>query len=153
MKICQVKGCNKEVVGYKYKKTCCNEHRLLFIKQKDRERYARLRGMVLAHYGGKCACCGESRREFLALDHRNGGGEKHRKELGGASSKEMCAWAIKNGFPDIFRILCHNCNMALGCFGYCPHQKEKAEQRASQEDGLVLSDNALEKSRSSKGAS
>jgi hypothetical protein len=27
----------------------------------------------------------------------------------------------RNGFPDGYRVLCHNCNMALGQYGYCPH--------------------------------
>jgi hypothetical protein len=77
--------------------------------------------MCLKHYGGKCACCGEERREFLSIDHINGGGAKHRKEIHRAS---LYFWLIKNNFPDAFRILCHNCNQAMGIYGYCPHKKD-----------------------------
>ena len=62
---------------------------------------------VLQHYGGVCACCGENRLEFLALDHKNGGGTKHRQELGLRGSG-MWAWAKQQGFPEIFQVLCHN---------------------------------------------
>jgi hypothetical protein len=31
---------------------------------------------------------------------------------------------IKNNFPDGFQVLCHNCNMSIGLYGYCPHQTE-----------------------------
>ena len=59
--------------------------------------------------------------EFLAIDHINGGGNKHRKEL---KNDKLPGWLAKNNFPEGFRILCHNCNMALGFYGFCPHQKE-----------------------------
>src|SRR3990172_5963982 len=44
--------------------------------------HAALRREVLDHYGGACACCGETTLEFLSLDHKNGGGTKHRNEIG-----------------------------------------------------------------------
>jgi hypothetical protein len=31
-------------------------------------------------------------------------------------------WIIRNGFPAGFRVLCHNCNIALARYGVCPHQ-------------------------------
>jgi len=133
MNLCQVEGCNREV-GFHLRKTCSQEHKALYRQQFDRGRYARLRDKVLEHYGKKCVCCGETRKEFLALDHKNGEGQKHRRELGGGAFR-MYRWAVRNGYPDTFQILCHNCNMALGCCGYCPHQKEKTEQRASTEGG------------------
>lgn len=70
-----------------------------------------------------CKCCGESHTEFLAIDHENGGGSKHRKEI-----KKKCysiySFLIKNNFPKGFRVLCHNCNMSLGFYGYCPHDND-----------------------------
>jgi hypothetical protein len=71
------------------------------------------------HYGGQCACCGESKYEFMAIDHVNGGGSKHRKTI---ATNSFHRWLIKNNFPEGYRILCHNCNQALGHYGYCPHQ-------------------------------
>lgn len=83
--------------------------------------HRRLRMACLEHYGGRCACCGEARYEFLAIDHINGGGGKHRKEVG---TSKMERWLIRNGFPAGFRVLCHNCNQSLGHYGFCPHDKE-----------------------------
>lgn len=73
------------------------------------------------HYGGCCECCGESRIEFLAIDHINGGGTKQRNELNIKGSK-VFTWLKLNNFPTGFRVLCHNCNSSFGHYGYCPHQ-------------------------------
>lgn len=78
---------------------------------------------VLAHYGGTCACCGESRHEFLALHHLNGDGNKHRKSIHPSGKWPIHHWIVKNNFPSGFGVLCHNCNFSLGAFGYCPHNK------------------------------
>ena len=67
-------------------------------------------------YGKICACCGESRYEFLSIDHINGGGRQHRKTV-----TKTCRWLVKQGFPKGYRVLCHNCNQALGFYGLCPH--------------------------------
>jgi hypothetical protein len=75
-------------------------------------------------YGGSCACCGESRLEFLAIDHTNGGGNKWRKEMNFKRGRDTYRWLIKNNFPLGFRVLCHNCNVSLGHYGYCPHKRE-----------------------------
>jgi len=72
-------------------------------------------------YGGKCTCCGETRYEFLAFDHINGSGNKHRRELKGA--KRIQQWLKENNYPEGFRILCHNCNLAKGFYGRCPHEE------------------------------
>lgn len=90
------------------------------INQRNREDYQRIRKEVLEHYGNKCACCGECNAEFLALDHVEGGGNKHRKSI---KCKSVTIWVYKNNYPDGFRLLCHNCNFALGAYGYCPHQR------------------------------
>lgn len=79
----------------------------------------RLRENVLEEYGGRCACCGETRYEFLAIDHIAGDGGTHRKTTKGPIDR----WLKANGYPKQgFRILCHNCNMARGLYGYCPHE-------------------------------
>jgi len=86
-------------------------------------KYRSQRDAVLAAYGGRCACCGEDAREFLAIDHIDGGGNAHRRSAG---IKTLTRWLIKNSFPKGFRVLCHNCNMARGIYGYCPHSREDA---------------------------
>lgn len=94
--------------------------------QKNRNQEARMR--VLVHYGGdppKCKCCRENRYEFLAIDHIHGGGRKHRRKVG--SGHAFYKHLIDNGFPEGYRILCHNCNQSLGQYGYCPHEREKGD--------------------------
>ena len=90
------------------------------VNEYSRNYFRNLRMQCLQHYGGEkpsCVCCGESKIEFLALDHKNGGGNKHRILVKGNISQ----WIKKNNFPDVFQILCHNCNMAKGFYGECPH--------------------------------
>lgn len=86
---------------------------------------AKRRRRVIEHYkAGEivcCACCGETEYKFLALDHIDGGGNRHRASIGIKSGATMYAWIENNNFPPLFQILCHNCNMAKGYFGKCPH--------------------------------
>lgn len=77
------------------------------ILPKNRERLLKRRIRVLAHYSNgsmKCAC-GESRLYALAIDHID---DKNRKGPDGGS--KLCQWLEKNGFPNGFQVLCHNCN-------------------------------------------
>jgi DNA-directed RNA polymerase subunit RPC12/RpoP len=81
--------------------------------------HAEYRNAALRHYGGRCACCGEDNWRFLAIDHIDGGGGQHRREVGTLS---MARWLVQQGFPEGFRLLCHNCNHARGAYGFCPHE-------------------------------
>lgn len=83
------------------------------------------RARVIAGYGGRCACCGESTPEFLCIDHVNGGGREHRKQVGAGLAYYY--WFEKQGFPPEFQVLCHNCNMAKGFYGSCPHTHPKGD--------------------------
>ena len=83
-----------------------------------------LRLEVLTAYAGnppKCACCREGHIEFLAIDHIGGGGNTHRKQIGIGWGR-LYLWLKRQGYPSDFRVLCHNCNMSFGFYGYCPHQ-------------------------------
>ena len=85
------------------------------------------RKCVIDHYGGKCACCGENHIEFLAIDHIHGDGNQDRKEKGGNTKLMFFLFReMKEGrdYKDQYQILCHNCNLSLGFYGYCPHNKE-----------------------------
>jgi hypothetical protein len=90
------------------------------ISQRAAERARARRRQVLDAYGGKCACCGVSDWQFLAVDHKFGGGEKHRKTSRGWGDGLMLA-IIKSNYPPEYRVLCHNCNQAKGYYGACPH--------------------------------
>jgi hypothetical protein len=76
---------------------------------------------AIEHYGGNCACCGEQRIEFLAIDHINGGGGEERRSI---NYPDFSTWLRLRGWPDGYRVLCHNCNMSMGLYGYCPHKTE-----------------------------
>ena len=86
----------------------------------NKARRQRLRIEAVKHYGGKCACCGESEMNFLCIDHVGGGGNAHRKVI---STKSIGEWLYANDYPAGFQVLCHNCNMAEGIYGICPHQQ------------------------------
>lgn len=98
------------------------------LSEKQRQKRADLRARLLNLYGGCCKCCGETEQAFLCFDHVNGGGTKERKELGPA---EIYRKLDKAGIvlPE-YRILCHNCNMAIAIFGRCPHQEKICEKAA-----------------------
>lgn len=98
-------------------------HKNQSIKAKDQFIFNR-KFKVLSHYSNgdlKCTCCSERVHFFLATDHINKGGTKHREEIGGHTYK----WIIDNNFPPDFRVLCHNCNSSLGHYGYCPHRIDR----------------------------
>jgi hypothetical protein len=98
-----------------------NREKVLVIQKQYR---LRRKIKVLEKYSNgniECSCCRESVLEFLSIDHINGGGTSHRKSL---KSADIYAWLLKNDFPKGFRILCHNCNQAIGKYGICPHKRD-----------------------------
>jgi len=83
----------------------------------------KLKREVLNNYNGpKCVCCGETNINFLTIDHIKGKGNEHRKMVNDPKGSKLYRWLKKNHFPEGFRVLCMNCNFALGHFGHCPHQ-------------------------------
>jgi hypothetical protein len=88
---------------------------------------------VIAAYGGAiCSCdhegkpCGPHPIEFLAIDHVNGDGKHKDARAGTVLYRKL----KKLGYPPGYRVLCHNCNIALGFYGKCPMSKtEKQELR------------------------
>lgn len=82
--------------------------------------YQKLRNLALEKYGNQCSCCREDKKEFLGIDHIEGGGTQHRKKMGRV---HIYRWLYRNNYPEGFRVLCHNCNLALGFYNYCPHEK------------------------------
>jgi hypothetical protein len=111
--------------GQKFCSDECRYKGKLARNQKLKKGYRkRDRILCLEHYSNgcvRCSCCSEGRIEFLALDHINGGGHKERKTPGRKGSYGLWKWLIKNEYPVGYRVLCHNCNMSYGLYGYCPH--------------------------------
>lgn len=101
-------------------------------RARTRAWWAQCRKEMFDHYGRECACCGESRQEFLCIDHVDGGGNAHRAAVGGSGSV-FYAWLRRNGWPEGFRTLCHNCNQARGLYGYCPHERERQDTYTQRE--------------------
>lgn len=105
--------------------------------------YTRLKLEVIKYYSNgtmDCACCGEKNLAFLSIDHINGSGKKHRKEIGCVSSgAHFYRWLITNNFPVGFQILCMNCNFAKGHNPYnkCPHELARIEAAKNEVNGLL----------------
>lgn len=77
-------------------------------------RRARKLEMIKA-YGGKCRLCSEEHPEFLTIDHVNGNGRQHRKQIGYIGGADFYAWLRRQGYPrDDFQLLCFNCNCSKG---------------------------------------
>lgn len=106
-------------------------HRTYYLKHQERRQTEsvvesrQLKVAALEAYGTACTCCGEAHIEFLAIDHIDGNGAAHRKAPGGpgGGGVRMYRWLKLQGYPPGYRTLCHNCNVALGLIGYCPHQE------------------------------
>lgn len=91
---------------------------------KDRTKsFARKRAVFDRYGGSACACCNEQTFEFLCLDHVNGNGAEHRREIGAGVS--MISWVAINGYPAGFQVLCINCNFAKRDGESCSHSKAK----------------------------
>lgn len=88
------------------------------------EKYKALKNEIFERYGGrKCACCGETDRRMLSIDHINGGGSAHMRFIKSIGYKNIFEWLKVHNFPIGFIPLCHSCNIAKHRNGgVCPHQ-------------------------------
>lgn len=103
----------------KYKARMREYQQGVYARAKKRLRYEELVDAALNAYGDKCSCCEESGRQFLTVDHVGGWGAEHRST--GQSVGNIYYWLKKHDYPQDgrFRVLCWNCNCALGTRGYC----------------------------------
>lgn len=72
--------------------------------------------MFLEMYRKACSCCGESLFDFLTIEHKQGQ-QKSTRRTGLVAYRD----AVKEYRPDLYDVLCWNCNCAKGKLGYCPH--------------------------------
>ena len=113
-------------------KKCLNTRSVCWGKQYKERRNAmvkkccrRARAEALEAYGNCCNCCGEDKEVFLAIDHvANDGAEHRKKETAGHGGCNLYLWLRRNGYPEGFQVLCHNCNWAKA-HGGCPHQEKQ----------------------------
>lgn len=88
------------------------------------------RDELYERYGGNvCACCGESERMFLSLDHVNNDGAAHRRSMSKDAENTFPNYAAlrndlrRRGWPPVLQVLCHNCNIGKARNGgTCPHK-------------------------------
>ena len=99
-----------------YRKYYAENAERILVQGKESNRLAREE--AIGAYGGYCACCGEDTFEFLEVDHMVW--PKKPK----VSGSTLYQWLRRNKYPKGFQILCSNCNMSLGRYGYCPHRPE-----------------------------
>lgn len=105
----------------RYKERCVNNPAVRARHLKSFENFhRRLRKRVLEMYGGRCACCGVSDWEFLAIDHVNGGGRKHLLTFDNRLHRYY-KWLLEER-REGFQVLCQNCNFAK-VYGTCPHKR------------------------------
>lgn len=98
--------------------------------QYNRKSLRKLKREVMDAYGGICACCGETELAFLTIDHIDGNGAEHRREMAGETGLEYSQagartyrWLRKNNYPEGFQVLCANCNCGKHWSGgVCPHE-------------------------------
>jgi hypothetical protein len=78
------------------------------------------KAILVARYGGSCACCGETALPFLSIDHENGDGNLERQVIGqkGVMKKLLASEVRLEGY----RILCMNCQFGTRFGRTCPHQ-------------------------------
>lgn len=78
---------------------------------KSRQCVFDLKIKTLEAYGG-CVCelCGNEDAEVLGIDHLNGGGNKHRKDMGFHGGQDFYRYLRDNKYPPGYRVLCLSCN-------------------------------------------
>jgi hypothetical protein len=83
------------------------------------------RRIVLEHYNNCCACCGNTDRWILQIDHVNNDGGERRK-TGEPTGIALYKMIIRLGFPPDFQLLCANCNYGKQYNGgICPHKEDE----------------------------
>jgi len=126
---CSVCGCTYIVKG-RHSSYCSDKcyYKAKYQNEKEiyREKHAvsnkalreRYRAQFFALYGPSCNCCGESKQEFLTLDHVQNDGGIHRQQ---SNTYGIYRTAIREYRPDLYQTLCWNCNLAKAIYGICPH--------------------------------
>ena len=99
-------------------------------RPRNLQRNHKYRADAISHYGGKCACCGETEPKFLTIDHIDGGGGKHKRA---AKCHNIGTLLRREGYPPGFQVLCWNCNCGRQLNGgVCPHKQNNRNKPAAR---------------------
>jgi hypothetical protein len=91
------------------------------VAEYDRRLYERLKLEILSYYQSDLECHGIDGKgcpskcediRCLTLDHINGNGTNHRKELN-RQGKGIYQWIKIKNYPPEFQVLCYNCNCGI----------------------------------------
>ncbi len=94
------------------------------LNAKSRRWRLSLKCEMIEAYGGKCSCCGEKELAFLTLEHTNGDGAEHRRQL--KHPNKVYTDLKRRGWPkDGYDVLCFNCNCSTAGGKICPHKLNK----------------------------
>ncbi len=101
----------------------------------NKKSVARIRNEAYEHYGHSCAICGESREEFISIDHINNDGKEHRTKVGSRSTYSVLADLKRLGWPQgTIQFLCLNCNIRKQIIR---QKKEKTSPSRLIHDGIL----------------
>lgn len=119
-----------------------NRHAREYARRNGKRLRWELKLELIEEYGGKCACCGEASPEFLTIDHIDGSGAEHRRQIKTmGTGVKFYGWLKARNWPkDNYRLLCFNCNAARHLFKVCPHQRvwQEHELRQAKEEAKEL---------------
>lgn len=91
-------------------------------------RQKKLKLAALNKVGMQCACCGESRFEFLSIDHVKNDGHIHRREI---SHGNLYHRVVMHNDDQRYELqtLCFNCNFGKRYNGgICPHRQYEGSE-------------------------
>lgn len=77
--------------------------------ERDARHALKLKTLIIAFLGGKCAHCGNTDARVLTLDHKYGGGRKDHAIRGTQGIRRDILSGKRN--KDDFQILCANCHL------------------------------------------
>jgi len=121
-KICKFDTCERHAKYNDY----CKQHYVIYMKS-----------LIFEAYGNCCVCCGETRSEFLNVDHIHSDGKEDRKK--GMWGYTLYKYIIENDYPkDRYQLLCWNCNMTKSQFGKCAHDLKSDEVKLTYMRKLKL---------------
>lgn len=86
------------------------KERRRYLQQKNKQ----LKIEVLSYYSNgepKCAFCREADIVVLTIDHIDGRGREHMRQIGRNFGKSFYFWLRKHDYPKGYQVLCFNCNI------------------------------------------